>query len=181
MREIDEYDSSTPVGGCPICRRGASFTAEEHRRINHVLPMRALTRVETQCVGLECTVDICQSDYLLCPCGHALCASCKHDRPSWVHENCPTCNSFIIAVVENDRTETTGRALTDSTPASVRETSIEYPAATYHAAATAAASHSATIEMFSVAAGNTAGYVAAERAAESAAERAAERAAGGWA
>ena len=141
LRDYDDYETAS-IGGCPICRSGASFTADEHRRCNSIIPVRALTRIETRCVGSGCAVDIRNSEYMLCPCGHALCLRCRGNF-TWVNENCPTCNAPILGVVENQAitasadVAATAAAAADAAAASADAASADAASAAADAAADA--------------------------------------------
>lgn len=98
-------DMFDKVGGCPVCRAGASATSDEYAESNQLLPVRALMPSQaghtTLCVG-GCThnIHLQNAAYLLQPCGHCICERCAptDNRIAW---NCTVCRTPVTGLVRN--------------------------------------------------------------------------------
>jgi hypothetical protein len=92
----DEYEDTSSIGGCPICRSGASQSVEEHQRKNKIMPLHIhyFERYSIiRCVQQTCTSSLTDINTFLFPCGHCICNHCQTD----IHINhpCPTCTTRI--------------------------------------------------------------------------------------
>ena len=86
------------IGGCPICRCGASCTQEKYEARNGTLMhCRQISKIETGCVG-QCGQHLSPNVHLLFPCGHVACNSCDGSR-DLVGKDCPTCGVTVQKLI----------------------------------------------------------------------------------
>mgnify|MGYP001338513392 CR=1 FL=1 len=99
----DEYEDTSLIGGCPICRSGASKSIEDHQDFNKIMPIYILHHEfnsRIRCAQQNCNASNNNLETFLFPCGHHICNYCNSN----VGNSCPTCQTPIeklISIPEN--------------------------------------------------------------------------------